>query len=446
MHGGRTLRILVVDDNPDDRALVTRELSRLTGNIEIVGVGTPAELERAISGAIDLAIVDYTLGWSNGMAVFQTIKNVSADARGIMFTGTLGEEFAVEAVKGGFDDYITKHIDHLARLGSVSRNLLAQKSQFKALRRAEQSYQKLFKSVTVGLFSCRRDGSFVDGNPMLCTMLGLTGPASLEAKNFFDFVFDSELRGLWNRIENESISSYPLRVAGPDGAVMCVLLDAYPVLDDGEAMIEGVVTDISALRAVEEKTALLREIYHRVNNNLQFVLSLLAIQARRFEDPQVKTAFREVGERLRSLSLIQQQLYLTQEFSSVDFEVHLLSLIKAIALANDDGTVLDVVAEKLRVPVDLAVPLGLIANELITNAFKHGLAVDGQRAIRLRLRRVEGAGFLEIGNEASAPPLVASPSREGLGKSLIRSLAKTVGATVETNTCEGFTTTVRFPL
>ena len=118
----QTLRILLLDDNPDDRLLAIRELSRAFTDLEFEQVIDAQGFKEAIAaGQFSLAITDYQLCWTNGLRVLRTLKARYPDRPVIMFTSSGSEEVAVEAMKAGLDDYVIKSPKHFIRLNSAVR-------------------------------------------------------------------------------------------------------------------------------------------------------------------------------------------------------------------------------------------------------------------------------------------------------------------------------------
>ncbi len=138
------LRALLIDDDPDDRALVLLELRRAFPELRAVEVGDPTGLERALQGEWDVAVTDYQLRWTDGLAVLEALKARRPDAPVLMFTGTGSEEVAAEAMKRGLDDYLVKR---------PGRYALVPLAVGAALRRAESERRREHAEAAVRLLA-----------------------------------------------------------------------------------------------------------------------------------------------------------------------------------------------------------------------------------------------------------------------------------------------------
>ena len=201
-----------------------------------------------------------------------------------------------------------------------------------------------------------------------------------------------------------------------------------------------------ALRAsLEEKDVLMREVHHRVNNNLQIIASLLNLQTSRAVDPAVKEELSVVGNRIHSLSLVHQKLYRSQDLSHIDAGgyVHELCAHLQSAFAPVTGAVALVVeAPPQQIPLDSAIHLGLIVNELVTNSLKHGFRDGRGGRLSVSLQRAGADGLvLAIVDDGR----VEESTRRGLGMSLVEAMAKRLDGTLTVSRDGGTRTTLTLP-
>jgi PAS domain S-box-containing protein len=263
--GGLSYRVLHVDDNPDDRALVARELRRDLPDLIITEVGDEAALDRALAeGAYDLVITDYQLYWGDGLKVVERVRHEAPEVPVVMFTGTGNEEVAVEAMKAGVVDYILKTPRHFERLRATVQQALERGEHSRELARAEARYTELFDTVPVGLFRCTPKGQILDANPALIAMTGHSSRAELLQKSFAELHRDSADFQLWrDKLERDgAVTSVESRFKHGNGQ-RWVEIHAKALRDaeTGEIYYEGSVEDISARKQVEgEREQLIAEL------------------------------------------------------------------------------------------------------------------------------------------------------------------------------------------
>ncbi len=130
---GKPIRILLIDDDRNDRALISRELNKAYPGVHLVEIGTGEEMDAALEQLdYDLVITDYDLKWSNGLEVIRTIKELYPNIPVIMVTGTGNKDVAAEAFKQGSDDYIIKSIDHYKGLPVCINRVMKRYEESKA--------------------------------------------------------------------------------------------------------------------------------------------------------------------------------------------------------------------------------------------------------------------------------------------------------------------------
>jgi signal transduction histidine kinase len=142
------LRIFLVDDNPDDRALVVRELRREFGEVDVDEVGETRELERLLQETrYDLVITDYHLNWTDGLQILQAVLRIQPGCPVVMFTGTGSEEVAVAAMRAGLEDYVIKSPRHYVRLAMAARAALERAEERREAREAERDRERMNEEI-----------------------------------------------------------------------------------------------------------------------------------------------------------------------------------------------------------------------------------------------------------------------------------------------------------
>ncbi len=182
------------------------------------------------------------------------------------------------------------------------------------------------------------------------------------------------------------------------------------------------------LDALREKEVLLREIHHRVKNNMQVISSLLRLQSARFTEAEVREAFLESQGRIKSMALVHEKLYMTKDLSRIDFADYIKSLTSTIfASHEEDGRIaLKLDLDKVYLDINTAVPCGLILNELILNALKHAFPNNRRGRIRVELRENEKEIIrLTVRDDGIGLPEGCKPGKvESLGFQIIALLAE----------------------
>ncbi len=184
------------------------------------------------------------------------------------------------------------------------------------------------------------------------------------------------------------------------------------------------------LRAsLQEKEVLLKEVHHRVKNNLQVISSLLGLQGRLFQDARSRELLEECRARVLSMALVHEKLYHSGDLTRVDLADYLRTLVAQLEqgqLGRRDRVRVVVEAEPVRASLERAIPIGLILNELVTNALKH--AFPGERAgtVRISLRLTGGGGaLLEVADDGVGLPAgIECGTAATLGLQLVSMLAR----------------------
>jgi PAS domain S-box-containing protein len=447
------VRILVIDDNPDDRFLALRELRRGFPCAQLVEVESGEELSDALEGPRPaLVITDYRMGWMDGLDVLRLMKTLDPDIPVVMLTGTGGETVAVEAMRSGVDDYLLKRGHEYARLPVAAAAALDRARNRRASREAQERYRSLFRHVPVGLALVGADGRAVEVNEALLGMLGVPPDGDAAGLSQLTETLAGTGQEAWRAAMSGGAAETTLLRLDGRGTPVIVRARRFEG-QDGAPFFEAAFTDITEMRrAQEERTVLLAELYHRVNNNLQLLIAFVLMLANRTSDPELRRSLEELSARIHSIALVQGRLYKSGDYARVNIREFLDELLASLLQGSDirlNAELADVV-----VPVSQAVPIGLIANEVLLNALKH--AFPGVDTPRLRVSLGNAAAepenrcLLVVEDNGVGFPGNATPEhspRGGYGTRLIRSLSRQADAQVKTISEPGRGTrvTITFP-
>lgn len=202
-------------------------------------------------------------------------------------------------------------------------------------------------------------------------------------------------------------------------------------------------------QALEDKETLLKEIHHRVKNNLQIISSLLSLQSRRLEDPKALEAIQDGQNRVQSMALIHENLYQDANFVRVDATVYIdqliENLIRSYNIRPENITFVKKI-DPLKLDVDTLIPLGLILNELISNVLKYAFQGKESGRVDLSLSRTDQLLKLHIADDGQGmPPDFAPQNLKSLGYRLIHSFTKKLNGTVKTWNEQGANVEITFP-
>ena len=187
-------------------------------------------------------------------------------------------------------------------------------------------------------------------------------------------------------------------------------------------------------RLAAQQVLMMKEVNHRVANSLQLISSLIELQARKLVDPQAQEMLRRAAERVDAVSLVHRRLYTSNDVEFVEMDKYLTGLLdelrRAVSTEEHQGRI-ELSAEPIRVETDRAVSIGLIVNELVTNALKYAYPAGQFGPIRVGFSRVAPTGVqLVVEDDGVGYPDGAAPQGSGLGAMIVSAMARTAKATV----------------
>jgi two-component sensor histidine kinase len=233
-------------------------------------------------------------------------------------------------------------------------------------------------------------------------------------------------------LDEHNIATLTASLERLSGVLALILRNAFLYSDLERAVAERTKTleqEQAKLRhALTEKDVLLKEVHHRVKNNLQIIDSLLHMQSERNEYAAVKQALAEGRGRVSSMAMVHEELYRSEDLSTIELERYLPKLVDKLFMGSNQPVRREFELEPLRVSLSAGIPIGLIVNEIVMNAIKYAFAERADGRLEMRLRR-EGALYrLCIKDDGPGlPPGLDPDAQDTLGMSIVRGLADQLG-------------------
>jgi len=488
------LRILLIDDSGNDRALATRVLRQTFEHLNITEIKSPEEFEPALrAGNFDVVVTDYQLRWGNGLEVLRRIKQRYEQRPVVMFTNSGSQEVAVEGMKAGLDDYVLKSPKHYVRLPIAVRLAWERALERQKSAQLEIRLQSLLNRLEVGMFRATLDGEIVEANAAFLRLLGVNQPH--EAQSFLKQQLSRNTAESLELVESLQTEGYlpaqETEIYRSDGTLVWIRWNWALITINGTPFIDGLIEDVSdrkqlerMLRAntkeLEEANRLKDEFLATLSHELRTPLNAILGWAKLLQTGQIKNQemLKKALESMERNATLQLRLVEdTLDISNI-IRGQLKLDIQHTHLAQVIDQVLDVIQPAVRakslqlrvhrspyletVPADPSRLQQIIWN-LLSNAVKF---TPDQGQIELDVQPVGNYAEISvkdtgIGISAEFLPYVFDRFRQqdssttrrygglGLGLAIVRYLAEIHGGHVQVESPskdQGTTFTVRLPL
>ncbi|HEX2122879.1 MAG TPA: PAS domain S-box protein [Thermoanaerobaculia bacterium] len=332
-------------------------------------------------------------------------------------------------------------------------------------RHAEARFRGLLEAAPDGIIVVDANGTIVIVNSQTERMFGYTRQELIGQA--IEIVVPDRWRGRHVGDRNSYVDNPVTRPMGAgrtltgrtkDGSELPVEISLSPLYTEEGMLVMSIVRDITERRKAEEliqaslreKEALLKEIHHRVKNNLQITSSLLRLQSGSIEDERIRGTFEETQSRIRSMALVHEKLYQSSNLARIDFGDYIRSLGELLfhSFAVDRRRIaLEVAGEKVFVSIETAVPCALIVNELLTNALKH--AYPGRRSGTIRVQLAvgpdEGVSLTIADEGVGLPRDLDVPHASTLGLRLVHALVEQIDGRLSIDRSGPTAFTIAFP-
>ncbi len=361
-----------------------------------------------------------------------------------------------------------------AMFTDITHNKIAEE----ALRNSEEKHRSVVENAAEGIVILDRIGTLVDVNKKILELTGVSRDEVI-GKNIIKLVpivgvsVKDALAEFWDVICGKKLRKpyWTFKVNGRETNLIAhssiikknrKITGVSVILED---VTERLKIEDKLKESVKEKEVLLREIHHRVKNNLQIISSLLNLQSNYIKNKDDLEIFRDSQNRIKSMAVIHEQLYQTEDFTGIHVGNYIKSLTQSLFNSyNVSGSLikLNISVQNIKFDIDTAIPLGLLINELLTNSLKHAFPCisDGQVSltelypkyrqdvnclISLKLDSKNGEYILVVGDNGVGIPHNYDYKNSGtLGFRLINSLVNQLDGSIKLDRSRGTKFTIKF--
>jgi PAS domain S-box-containing protein len=328
----------------------------------------------------------------------------------------------------------------------------------KALKESENYYKAIFENRGAASVIVEEDDTISLINSAFEDLCGYSKEEVEGKMAWHQFVSDKDLdfmkeyRSL--RLEDPSSvpNNYEFELVDRDDNLKNILITVSMIPGTRKSLMS--LMNITKLKDTEnelksslkEKDLLLKEVHHRVKNNMQIISSLLSLQSSYIEDETVRTLFQESQNRIRSMAMVHEKLYKSENMSKIDFKQYMSDLVDSLSYnhrINPDNVNKNM--EPVLFDVETAIPCGLIVNELVTNTFKHAFPDGNVGEITVELFKEGDTVFLKVSDSGIGfPEDIDFKNTKSLGLKLVNSLVMQLDGEIQLDTTNGTTFTVSF--
>jgi PAS domain S-box-containing protein len=338
---------------------------------------------------------------------------------------------------------------------AITKDITQRKKAEQELSESERKFRSVVENANDAIYVITADGfQYVNS-----AFERLTGFASKDvckkSFNFWNIIHPEDVKMIREREEarkkGEEVSSrYEFRILAKGGKTKIVEPATVNIGEKGELKVMGILRDVTdrihaeekIKASLHEKDVLLREIHHRVKNNMQIISSLLRLQARTIGDSSLSDMFRESQNRIRSMALIHEKLYQTEDFTRINFAEYIRSLTVHLFhtyQVNSNIVKMKIEMEEVFLDINRAIPCGLIINELVSNSLKYAFPDNkkGEVCIKLSSNRQKKTKIIVSDSGIGLPKSVNLLEPETLGLQLVSDLIAQIEGTVRLERAKG---------
>ncbi|MCG6553394.1 MAG: response regulator [Candidatus Magnetominusculus sp. LBB02] len=393
-------RVLVIDDEVEVRNSVADLLRNKGGFETAVAANAKSALNLMKKHAYDAAVIDIVLPDMDGTVLLRALRKLNPCLVCIVITGHADFNIVYEAIKSGADGFFTKPFpieDVIARINES----LQQKCLQRQLIESEDRYRSLVQKSTEGICNLDMDGRVVFSNPA-CQKMFEKDEQELLGLRYVDVVNSKDAAQVEDGVEcakkginvslQYEISTYsankwvestitPIK-SDKGAAVSSILIISRDITE--RVKMEAQLTD-----ALGQKETLLRELHHRVKNNMQVIISLLKLQSAYLKDSYDKDVLRDIEHRIKVMAIVHERLNRTSDMASISFKYYVKQVANEMMSSYrgvKHNVTVKITGDDFMLGIDTAVPCGLVINELLSNAIKHAFSGTDGGVIKINFK------------------------------------------------------------
>jgi PAS domain S-box-containing protein len=340
-------------------------------------------------------------------------------------------------------EQLTKDLAELRqRIAELEDTKKGQNKIIEGMQEFFERYEALFERSIYCIYLHDLNGRFLDANKAALNLLGYS-KEDLPSLDLSSILTKDQLQKAFERIESDEKSGsqkepVEYRLRRKDGSHVWVMVEGTVIYrEEKPYAIQGIALDITKRKkdeekiksSLREKEVLLKEVHHRVKNNMQIISSLLSLQSAQTKDKQALLTLKECQNRIKSIALIHGRLYQSGDFAKVDFTEYVQSITNHLYRSygiNSNSIKLDIKIKDIYLDLNTAIPCALIINELLTNSLKHGFPDGRKGKINIVIHPLNKGKYEIIisDNGIGLPEEIDIKETESLGLHLVNILAK----------------------
>lgn len=338
----------------------------------------------------------------------------------------------------------------------VSRDITSLKKAEEELRLSEERHRAIYDQAYIGISRISKMGRFLLVNERLCDMLGYNAD-ELYKKTFYELGVQVEVEESlvdWDQLLSGKIKNFSREqtYVRKDGELLSANVTVSLVRDSSDSpnYFVAVFDDITDRKqhereleeSIKEKEVLLKEVHHRVKNNMQVISSILNLQSSYIDDETALSILRESQDRIKSMSFVHESLYQSKTLSEVNFSEYIKNIASNLFHSYgrpEGGIALQFELEELFLNLDTSIPCGLIINEVVSNSLKYAFEGKEKGIIKIEFSKLsDGKLKLIIGDDGiGLPSNFDIENAETLGLQLVTTLVTQVSGELEIKTNKG---------